>query len=120
MGSAGRVYQRAPWQGVKFTVDYSSFWQVANRLKRQLSILWWSWIPVGIIAVVVWVKVLNLKPSVFFCIALLGTFMYLNYKIATKLESLICPKCGCTAFQGGGGKLVGLQCRVCGLTENET
>jgi len=101
-------------------VEYLSFWQTANKLKRQLSILWWSWIPVGIIAVILWVNFLKLKPSVFFAFALLGLFMYLNYRIAAKLESLICPKCGCTAFQGGGGKLFGLQCRVCGLTENET
>lgn len=98
----------------------NEFWHLANKYQKQLYRICWSWIPVAGFFAYLWFGVLNLNLPYLFMFGLLGFYMYINYRISMKMESLICPKCGANAFEGGAGFSLTLECKTCGLNENET
>jgi hypothetical protein len=97
-------------------MDDAAFWMEVKQ-RRNLFFWWWlGWIPAGAIVLFSYRALMGGEPSFWFMFAVLVLWGVGWYFIASRLQKLLCPRCGKPAISGSYTVMRHAKCQHCGFS----
>jgi len=97
-----------------------NFWKEAKKYRTTMQLIIAGWIPFGITATYIWIKVLELKFDFIVSLGILFFWYILYLRTAHKFKKLNCPNCGQSAFGHAPSILTEMKCIECGFQDESS